>query len=99
MEIVYSLEQDKRGIYAGAVGYFGFNGDLDTCIAIRTMLFKDGYVYLQAGGGIVYDSVPEDEYVETLNKLLSNVTALEKAERFYHDQSESNQSANLYFNV
>lgn len=99
MEIVYSLEQDKRGIYAGAVGYFGFNGDLDTCIAIRTMLFKDGYVYLQAGGGIVYDSVPEDEYVETLNKLHSNVTALEKAEQFYYDQSQSNQQTNLYFNV
>jgi anthranilate synthase component 1 len=83
MEIIYQLEKEKRGVYAGAVGYFSFSGNLDTCIAIRTMLFKDGNVYLQAGGGIVYDSVPEEEYEETLNKLRSNVTAIEKAESYY----------------
>ena len=94
MEIIYSLEKEKRGIYAGAVGYFSFDGDLDTCIAIRTMLFKDKHVYLQAGGGIVYDSIPENEFQETLNKLKSNVTAIEKAEKFYHNIS-SNPSKHL----
>jgi anthranilate synthase component 1 len=98
MEIIYSLEKEKRGVYAGAVGYFSFSGDLDTCIAIRTMLFKNGHVYLQAGGGIVYDSVPEDEYEETINKLRSNVTALEKAEQFYHQQSHS-KNQDLLFNI
>jgi len=82
IELVYELEQDKRGIYAGAVGRFDFADDeMDTCIAIRTMVFKDGAAYLQAGGGIVFDSVEEDEYVETLNKLKSNVRAIEQAER------------------
>ena len=69
MQIIYELEQEKRGVYAGAVGYFGYSGGLDTCIAIRTMLFKDGHVYLQAGGGIVHDSDPDAEWVETINKL------------------------------
>ena len=95
MEIIYNLEREKRGIYAGAVGYFSFDGDLDTCIAIRTMLFKDKFVYLQAGGGIVYDSVPEDEYEETLNKLRSNVTAIEKAEAFYQNISNSSKHLNI----
>jgi anthranilate synthase component 1 len=58
---------------------------MDTCIAIRTMLFKDGVAYLQAGGGIVYDSVEEDEYIETVNKLGGNVRALEDAERRVFD--------------
>ena len=68
-------------MYAGAVGRFDFAEDeMDTCIAIRTMTFKDGVAYLQAGGGIVFDSVEEDEYVETINKLGGNVRALEQAE-------------------
>lgn len=68
-------------MYAGAVGRWDFADDeMDTCIAIRTMTFKDGVAYLQAGGGIVYDSVEEDEYVETINKLSSNIRALEQAE-------------------
>ena len=83
MQIIYKLEKEKRGVYAGAVGYFGYSGGLDTCIAIRTMLFKDGHVYLQAGGGIVHDSDPDAEYVETINKLKSNVVAIEEAEIFY----------------
>jgi hypothetical protein len=63
------------------VGHFDFASDsMDTCIAIRTMTFKDGVAYLQAGGGIVFDSVEEDEYVETLNKLGANVKCLEQAE-------------------
>lgn len=79
--LVAELEKVKRGPYAGAVGRFNFDaGAMDTCIAIRTMVFKDGAVYLQAGGGIVHDSVEEDEYVETLNKLKANVTCIERAE-------------------
>lgn len=82
IELVYELEKERRGVYAGAVGRFDFADDeMDTCIAIRTMTFKDGIAYLQAGGGIVYDSVEEDEYVETINKLQGNVRALERAER------------------
>lgn len=81
IEIVSSLEREKRGVYAGAVGRFDFAEDeMDTCIAIRTMTFKNGVAYLQAGGGIVFDSVEEEEYIETLNKLGSNVRALEQAE-------------------
>ena len=81
IELVYDLEQDRRGVYAGAVGRFDFAEDeMDTCIAIRTMTYKDGVAYLQAGGGIVFDSVEEDEYVETINKLGGNVRALEQAE-------------------
>ncbi|KAI0646591.1 anthranilate synthase component [Trametes meyenii] len=86
IELIYDLEQQRRGIYAGAVGRFDFAADeMDTCIAIRTMAFKDGVAYLQAGGGIVYDSVEEDEYVETLNKLKSNMRSLEAAERYWYD--------------
>ena len=83
MQIIYDLEKEKRGIYAGAVGYFGYSRGLDTCIAIRTMLFKNGHVYLQAGGGIVHDSDADAEFVETINKLKSNVVAIEEAERQY----------------
>ncbi|MFN3660880.1 MAG: anthranilate synthase component I, partial [Brevinematales bacterium] len=68
MEIIEELEPEKRGIYAGAVGYIDFRGNLDTGIAIRTLVCRDGMAYLQAGAGIVYDSVPEREYEETINK-------------------------------
>jgi len=85
IEIVSGLEQERRGVYAGAVGRFDFAEDeMDTCIAIRTMTFKDGMAYLQAGGGIVYDSVEEEEYVETINKLQGNVRALRAAESKYY---------------
>jgi len=80
MEIIAELEPSKRGIYAGAVGYASFAGSLDTCIAIRTMLVKDGVAYLQAGGGIVYDSVPETEYMETVNKMRALMRAIDQAE-------------------
>ncbi|KAG6844728.1 hypothetical protein H0H87_004348 [Tephrocybe sp. NHM501043] len=90
IEIISSLEQERRGVYAGAVGRFDFAEDaMDTCIAIRTMTFKDGVVYLQAGGGIVYDSVEEDEYIETLNKLKGNVRALEDAELYWFNLQKS----------
>lgn len=68
MEIIDELENVKRGCYAGAVGYFSFDGNMDTCIAIRTLVIKDQKAYAQAGGGIVYDSIPENEYQESLNK-------------------------------
>ena len=68
MEIIEDLEPDKRGIYSGAIGYIGWNGNMDTAIAIRTALIKDQTVYIQAGGGIVADSVPAREWEETMNK-------------------------------
>lgn len=71
MEIIEELEEEKRGLYGGAVGYFSFNGNMDTCIAIRTMIMKDGNVYMQAGAGIVADSVPKLEYEESRNKVMA----------------------------
>jgi len=76
MEIIEELEDEKRCAYAGAVGYFGFNGSMDVCITIRTILFKQGTAYLQAGAGIVADSVPDREYEETLRKASALVEAL-----------------------
>ena len=81
MEIIDELEPTRRGPYAGAVGYIDFSGNLDTCIAIRTMVIKGGKAYVQAGGGIVFDSVPENEYQETVNKARAQVRAVEMAER------------------
>ena len=68
MEIIDELEPVKRGIYSGAVGYISWSGNMDTAIAIRTAVIKDGQLYIQAGAGIVYDSVPENEWAETMNK-------------------------------
>lgn len=68
MELIEELEDVKRELYAGSVGYFGFNGDMDVCIAIRTIILKDKTAHIQAGAGIVYDSVPEKEYMEIVNK-------------------------------
>lgn len=83
VQLIGELEKVKRGPYGGAVGWFGYNGDMDTCIAIRTMVFTNGKVYLQAGAGIVFDSVAEQEWQETENKLKSNVVALENAEIYF----------------
>ena len=79
MEIINELEPTKRGPYAGAIGYFSFNGNLDSCITIRTMLFKEDKVYVQAGAGIVFDSDPVAEYQETLNKAQALLKAIELA--------------------
>lgn len=76
MEIIDELEQVRRGIYAGAVGYFSYNGDMDTCIAIRTIVFKNNKAYIQAGAGIVYDSQKTLEYEETINKLKALLEAI-----------------------
>jgi anthranilate synthase component I len=79
MEIIDELEPTKRGIYAGAVGYLGFNGDMDLAIAIRTAVVKDGTLYVQSGGGLVADSVPESEWTETQNKARAVLRAAELA--------------------
>ncbi len=76
MELINEMEPSKRGFYGGAIGYISFDGNLDSCITIRTLLFKDGKAYLQAGGGIVADSVPETEYEETQNKAGALLRAL-----------------------
>ena len=68
MQIIDELETEKRGVYGGGVGYFGASGDMDICIALRTAVVKDGTLYIQAGGGVVYDSDPDAEYEESVNK-------------------------------
>lgn len=103
MELIYDLEGEKRGVYAGAAGWFGYDvvrtdeggekeglpavfadeGPMDTCIAIRTMLVKDRTVFMQAGGGIVYDSEKTEEWLETMNKLAANLRCIEVAERHF----------------
>ena len=79
MEIIDELEPTKRGVYAGAVGYVDFSGNLDTCIAIRTMVVREGTIYVQAGAGIVADSVPASEYEETVNKARALRQAMQVA--------------------
>ena len=80
MEIIHDLEPHRRGIYSGAIGYFDFTGDMNTCIAIRTMVVKDENAYFQSGAGIVYDSDPEKEFEETLNKAKAINSAIDLAE-------------------
>lgn len=82
MEIIDELEPERRGVYAGCIGYFGANGDMDTCIALRTAVVKDGRMHVQAGGGIVYDSNPEAEFQESCNKARALLRAAEEAVRF-----------------
>jgi anthranilate synthase component I len=79
MEIIAEMEPEARGVYAGAVGYVGFSGNLDTCIAIRTAVVKDDYAYLQAAAGVVADSSPEEELLETENKLAALRRAVDLA--------------------
>lgn len=81
MEIINELEPTRRGPYAGAVGYFGFSGNMDTCITIRTLVIKNGVAYIQAGGGVVADSDPAAEYQETVNKARAMLRAVEMAEK------------------
>lgn len=83
MEIIAEIENEARGAYAGAIGYLGFSGNLDTCITIRTIIFKNGKAYVQAGAGIVYDSVPEKEYEETVNKAKGMLKSIAVAEKMF----------------
>ena len=76
-QLISELEPEKRGPYSGGVGYFSYNGNMDTCIAIRTLILKDKTVYLQAGGGIVADSIIENEYQETLHKMQALIGAID----------------------
>jgi len=83
MQLIDEFEKEKRGaVYAGAVGYFGADGSMDTCIVLRTALIKDGTMYVQAGGGVVADSEPEAEYQETLNKAKALLAAADEAVRY-----------------
>lgn len=84
MEIIGELEKEKRGVYAGAVGHWGYDGKtMDTCIALRTMVYKDNVVYLQAGGGIVFDSDEYEEYMETINKMKANNDTIVQSEKIW----------------
>lgn len=80
MEIINELEPTKRGVYAGAVGYLGFNGDMDVAIAIRTGVIKDQTLFVQSGAGIVADSIPENEWIETQNKAMAILKSAELAQ-------------------
>ena len=82
MEIIDELERDKRGPYAGCVGYFTADGNMDTCIVLRTSIVKDGRMYVQAGAGVVADSVPEREHEECVAKARALFRAAEEAVRF-----------------
>ena len=81
MQIINELEKSKRCTYAGAVGYFAFDGNLDSCIALRTVLLKGGKAYVQAGGGVVADSTPEGEYQESLSKAMAAMRAIDRARK------------------
>ena len=79
MEIIHELEPARRASYGGAAGYISSNGDMDSCIVLRTALIKDGMLHIQAGAGIVYDSVPENEFQECVNKAMAIISAAEAA--------------------
>jgi anthranilate synthase component 1 len=81
LEIIDELEPVRRGVYSGAVGYLAWSGDMDTAIAIRTAVIKEGELHVQAGGGIVHDSQPDAEWEETMNKARAMMRAVELAER------------------
>jgi anthranilate synthase component 1 len=82
MEIIDELEKDKRGAYAGCIGYFGAGGEMDTCIVLRASVVKDGKMHVQAGAGVVYDSDPVYEHRECVNKAKALFRAAEEAVRF-----------------
>ena len=88
MEIIDELEPERRGIYAGSIGYFSVGGAMDTCIALRTAVVKDGVMYVQAGGGVVADSSPDGEFQESRNKAQALIRAAEEATRFAADDSD-----------
>ncbi len=99
MEIIAELENEARGAYAGAIGYLGFSGNLNTCITIRTIIFKQGKAYVQAGAGIVFDSVAEKEYEETVNKAKALLKSIRMAEAIFgvKDERQTVQTNQDYF--
>ncbi|MNM17769.1 Anthranilate synthase component 1 [compost metagenome] len=94
MEIIAELEREARGAYAGAIGYLGFSGNMDSCITIRTIIFRKGRAYVQAGAGIVWDSVPEKEYDETVNKAKAMLKAIRMAEAMFPQEKNAGGSIN-----
>lgn len=92
MEIIAEIENEARGAYAGAIGYLGFSGNMDACITIRTIIFKHGRAYVQAGAGIVWDSVPEKEYEETVNKAKAMLKSIRVAEAMFPPKSSKEQN-------
>lgn len=94
MEIIAELEREARGAYAGAIGYLGFSGSMDSCITIRTIIFRKGRAYVQAGAGIVWDSVPEKEYEETVNKAKGMLKAIRMAEAMFPQPERTGQVIN-----
>ena len=94
MEIIDELEKSKRGPYAGCVGYFSAGGEMDTCIVLRTALIKDGMMHVQAGAGLVHDSVPEKEQQECINKAKAMFRAAEEAVSFAGRNKKGGRSGN-----
>ena len=82
LQIINACEKNKRGVYGGAVGYFGFDGNTDSCITLRTIVLKDGRAYVQAGAGVVADSIPENEHQECVNKAMGMMAAIARARAF-----------------
>lgn len=95
MEIIKEIEPTERGIYAGAIGYFGYDGNIDSCIAIRTLVIQDKKAYVQAGAGIVNDSVPEKEYEETQNKAKALLNAIQIAEEMFGKVEEQHVETSI----
>lgn len=95
MEIIAELEEEARGTYAGAIGYLGFSGNLNTCITIRTIVFKEGKAYVGAGAGIVWDSVPESEYQETVNKAMGMLRSIRMAEAIFGVETKKPVTASV----
>ncbi len=98
MEIISELEGEQRGVYAGAIGYFSHTGDQETAIALRTMVVKNGRAYIQAGGGVVADSTPENEYQESLNKAKALIKALDEAEHIAQNNRLANRESSTSSN-
>jgi anthranilate synthase component 1 len=83
LQIISELENSQRGLYGGALGYFSFNGNHDSCIGIRTAVIKDQTIYIQSGAGVVADSIPKEEYIETINKAKAMFKAVSIAETLF----------------
>ena len=96
MEIIDELEPVKRGIFGGAVGYLSWNGNMDTAIAIRTAIIRDNTLYIQAGAGVVADSIPELEWKETMNKARSIIQAAAMAEAGLNLQGVAAENQRIY---